>query len=51
MELLESRTIYDNTLLDIVDLEDIFENVGYRFDVLDNNVFSDHFLTRQVYPC
>ena len=51
MELLESRTLSD-TLLDIVDLEDkIFEQLGYRFDVLDNNVFSDDFLTRQVYPC
>ena len=26
----------------------IFEKVGYRFDVLDNNVFSDDFLTSQV---
>ena len=28
----------------------IFE-MGYRFDVLDKNVFSDDFLTRHVYPC
>ena len=25
--------------------------MGYRFDVLDNNVLSDDSLTRQVYPC
>ena len=25
--------------------------MGYWFDVLDTNVFSDNFLTRQVYPC
>ena len=29
----------------------IFEQVGYRFDVLDTNVYSDDFLARQVYPC
>ena len=39
MELLESRTHSDNTLLDIVVWRIIFEKVGYRFDVLDNNVF------------
>ena len=38
MELLESRRM-------------IFEQVGYRFDVLGDNVFSGDFLTRQVYPC
>ena len=29
----------------------IFEQMGYRFDVLDNNVFSDDLLTWQVHPC
>ena len=46
MKLSESRTLSDNTLLDIVELEDIFEQVGHQFDVLDKKVFSDDFLTR-----
>ena len=44
-------SLSDNTLLDIVELEDVFQQVGYRFDALYNNVFSDDSLTRQVYPC
>ena len=43
MELLESRTLSDNTLLDIVELDIVFEQVGYRFDVLDNKVFQTIF--------
>ena len=29
----------------------LFEQVGYLFDVFDNNVYSDDFSARQVYPC
>ena len=41
MKLLESRTLFQNTLVNIVDSDAIFEQVKSWFDVLYNNVFSE----------